>query len=169
MTDIAWRVSSNEGGSDDKSIRGGGLSGVHGGLWQQLSDGAIRDDPGIHGRDVGRQFLGLQQLDGYGQHDGPGGLGAMTWQLTQSGSAVTGSMSFSGMQGGRAGSFSGTMSGEDMTLTMDLPSGSMMSSGCSARATGTARVSGTTMTGSYSGSNSCTDSFMNGQMTMTRR
>ena len=82
---------------------------------------------------------------------------------------MTGSMSFSGMQGGRAGSFSGTMSGEDMTLMMDLPSGSMMSSGCSARATGTARVSGTTMTGSYSGSNSCTGSFVNGHMTMTRR
>ena len=106
---------------------------------------------------------------GAGSMMGQAGLGAMTWQLTQSGSTVTGSMSFSGMQGGRAGSFSGTMSGEDMTLMMDLPSGSMMSSGCSARATGTARVSGTTMTGSYSGSNSCTGSFVNGQMTMTRR
>ena len=85
MTDIARRVSSNEGGSDDKSIRGGGVSGVHGGLWQQLADGTIRDDPGIHGRDVGRQFLGLQQLDGCGQHNvvrvfGAGhGHGARQW------------------------------------------------------------------------------------------
>ncbi len=95
----------------------------------------------------------------------------MTWQLTQSGSTVTGSMSFSGMQGGRPGSSSGTMSGDDMTVTMDLPTGSMMSSGCWARATGTARLNGTTMTmtGTYSGSNSCTGSFTNGQMTMTRR
>ena len=106
---------------------------------------------------------------GAGSMMGQAGLGAMTWQLTQSGSTVTGSMSFSGMQGGRPGSFSGTMSGDDMTLTMDLPSGSMMSSGCSARATGTARVSGTTMTGTYGGSNSCTGAFTNGQMTMTRR
>ena len=106
---------------------------------------------------------------GTGSMMGQAGLGAMTWQLTQSGSTVTGSMSFSGMQGGRPGSFSGTMSGDDMTLTMDLPSGSMMSSGCSARATGTARVSGTTMTGTYGGSNSCTGAFTNGQMTMTRR
>jgi len=106
---------------------------------------------------------------GTGSMMGQAGLGAMTWQLTQSGSTVTGSMSFSGMQGGRAGSFSGTMSGEVMTLVMDLPSGSMMSSGCSARATGTAHVTGTTMTGSYTGSNSCTGAFTNGQMTMTRR
>ena len=55
------------------------------------------------------------------------------------------------------------------SMAMDLPSGSMMSSGCSARATGTARVSGTTMTGSYSGLNSCTGAFTNGQMTMTRQ
>jgi hypothetical protein len=54
---------------------------------------------------------------------------------------------------------------------MDMPGGSMMSSGCSARAAGTAHVDGTrmTMTGSYDGMNSCTGSFANGQMTMTRR
>ncbi len=106
---------------------------------------------------------------GTGSMMGQAGLGAMTWQLTQSGSMVTGSMSFSGMQGGGPGFFSGTMSGDDMTVTMDLPMGSMMSSVCSARATGTARVSGMMMTGTYSGSNSCTGSFMNGHMTMMRR
>ncbi len=80
-------------------------------------------------------------------------------------------MSFSGMQGGRPGSLSGTMSGDDMTVTMDLPTGSMMSSGCGARATGTTRLNETTMTmtGTYGGSNSCTGPFTNGQMTMTRR
>ena len=108
---------------------------------------------------------------GAGSLMGQTGMGTMTWPLTQSGSTVTGSMSFSGMQGRMPGSFSGTMSGDEMTFTMDVPIGSMMSSGCSARATGTARVDGTrmTMTGTYSGSNSCTGSFINGQMTMTRR
>lgn len=108
---------------------------------------------------------------GAGSLMGQVGMGTMTWPLTQSGSTVTGSMNFAGMQGRSPGAFSGTMSGDDMTFTMDLPNNSMMSSGCTARATGTARVDGTrmTMTGTYSGSNSCTGSFVNGQMTMTRR
>ncbi len=108
---------------------------------------------------------------GAGSLMGQAGMGTMTWPLTQSGSTLTGSMSFSGMQGRMPGSFLGTMSGDEMTFTMDLPINSMMSSGCTARATGLARVDGTrmTMTGTYSGSNSCTGSFANGQMTMTRR
>lgn len=108
---------------------------------------------------------------GTGSMMGQAGLGAMTWQLTQTGSTVTGSMSFAGMQGGKAGSFSGTMTGDDMVLMMTLPTGSMMSGGCSAQATGTARINRLTMTmtGTYSGSNTCTGSFMNGQMIMTRR
>ena len=104
-----------------------------------------------------------------GQND----MGTMTWQLTQAGSTVAGPMSFSGsgMQGRMAGSFLGTISGDDMSFTMDMPTGSMMSSGCSSRATGTAHVnrSTMTMTGTYSGSNSCSGTFASGQMTMTRR
>lgn len=110
---------------------------------------------------------------GPGSTMGQTGMGTMTWQLTQNGATVTGPMSFSGsgMQGRMSGSFVGTMSGDDMTFTMDMPTGSMMSSGCSSRATGTARVDRTTMTmtGSYGGSNSCSGAFANGQMTMTRR
>jgi len=110
---------------------------------------------------------------GAGSMMGQTDMGTMTWQLMQNGSTVTGPMIFSGsgMPGRGPGSFMGTMSGDDMTFTMDLPTGSMMSSGCSSRATGTVRVNRMTMamTGPYSGSNSCTGSFVNGQMTMTRR
>ena len=108
---------------------------------------------------------------GAGSLMGQAGIGTLTWPLTQSGSTVTGSMGFSGMQGRMPGAFSGTMSGDEMTFTMDMPINSMMSAGCTARATGMARLNETrmTMTGTYSGSNSCTGSFANGQMTMTRR
>lgn len=108
---------------------------------------------------------------GAGAMMGQAGMGTMTWPLMQSGSTVTGSMTFAGMTGRMPGVFSGTMSGDDMTFTMDMPDSSMMSSGCSARATGTAHVDGTrmTMTGTYGGSNSCTGAFVNGQMTMARR
>lgn len=108
---------------------------------------------------------------GGGSMMGQQGLGAMTWQLTQAGTAVTGTLGFSGMHGGRPGSFSGIMSGDAMTMTMDLPAESMMSSGCVARATGTAHLNRTTMTitGAYAGSNSCSGAFTDGHMTMTRR
>lgn len=108
---------------------------------------------------------------GAGSMMGQADMGTMTWQLTQSGSTVTGSTSFSGMQGGRAGSFSGTMSGDEMIFTMDMPMGSMMSSGCSANAAGAAHVNRTTMTmtGTYGGANACTGPFTNGRMTITRK
>ena len=99
------------------------------------------------------------------------GMGTMTWPLTQSGSTVTGSMNFSGMQGRMPGSFSGMMTGDEMTFTMAMAAGSMMAAGCSSTASGTAHMNRTTMTmtGTYGGSNSCTGAFTNGQMTMTRR
>lgn len=103
---------------------------------------------------------------------GQGGMGTMTWQLTENGTSVTGTMSFSGMASSMMrGTLSGTMSGEDMTVTMDMPAGSMMSGTCSSHATGTMHVNGgtMTMTGSYSGTNSCAGPFTNGQLTMTRR
>jgi hypothetical protein len=104
---------------------------------------------------------------------GQADMGTMTWQLTQNGSTVSGPMSFggSGMQGRMPGAFLGTMSGDDMTFTMDMPTSTMMSSGCASRATGTAHVNRTTMTmtGTYSGSNSCSGAFTSGQMSMNRR
>ena len=108
---------------------------------------------------------------GAGGMMGQAGMGSMSWQLTQSGSNVTGTMSFSGMSSSSVrGTISGTMAGQDMTFTMDLPAG-MMSGTCSAHATGTAHMDSAamTMTGGYSGTNSCAGSFNNGQMTMSRR
>ena len=110
---------------------------------------------------------------GVGSMMGQADMGTMTWQLTENGSTETGPMSFSGsgMQGRTPGTFLGTMSGDDMTFAMDMPSNSMMSTGCSSRATGTAHVNRTTMTmtGTYSGSNSCSGTYTSGQMTMNRR
>jgi hypothetical protein len=102
---------------------------------------------------------------------GQAAMGTMTWQLTQNGSSVSGSMSFSGMPNMVRGTFSGTMTAEEVTFTMHMPVGSMMSGTCSVEANGTAHMSSDTMTmtGSYSGVNSCAGVFNNGQMTMSRR
>lgn len=110
---------------------------------------------------------------GTGGMMGQAGMGTMTWQLTQSGSNVTGTMRFTDMPGNMmGGTFSGTMSGRDMTFTMDMPMGSMMSGGtCAVHASGTAHMDPDDMhmTGSYTGTNSCSGPFNHGQMTMTRR
>jgi len=108
---------------------------------------------------------------GAGSLMGQVGMGTMTWALTQSGATITGSLNFSGMPGRMPGVFSGTMSDDEMTFTMDMPINSMMAFGCTARATGTARVDGprTRITATYDGANSCTGSFVNGQVTMTRQ
>lgn len=110
---------------------------------------------------------------GAGSMMGQADMGTMTWQLSENGSIETGSMTFSGsgMQGRTPGIFLGTMSGDDMTFAMDMPANSMMSTGCSSRATGIAHVNRTTMTmtGTYSGSNSCSGAYTGGQMTMNRR
>ena len=110
---------------------------------------------------------------GAGSMMGQADMGTMTWQLTENGSIETGPMSFSGsgMQGRTPGNFLGTMTGDDMIFAMDMPSNSMMSTGCSSRATGTAHVNRTTMTmtGTYSGSNSCSGTYTSGQVNMTRR
>jgi len=76
---------------------------------------------------------------------GQAGMGTMTLQLVQNGSNVTGSMAFAGAGNMMRGTFTGTMSGEDMTFTMNLPTGSMMSGSCSAQTNGTAHMNGTAM------------------------
>jgi hypothetical protein len=110
---------------------------------------------------------------GTGSMMGQVDMGAMTWQLSQSGSTVTGSMSFagSGMQNRMPGTFKGTMSGDDITFTMEMPAGSMMSAACQSTATGTGHVNRTTMimTGTYTGTNVCTGMYTGGQTWMTHR
>jgi hypothetical protein len=116
------------------------------------------------------------QTLGAGSMMGQASMGAMTWQLTQNGTAVTGSMTFagSGMQGRMPGTLTGTLSGDILTFTIDMPMGSMhnvLSVTCSSRATGTALINRATMTmtGTYSGAHSCHGPFNNGQMLMTHR
>ncbi len=60
----------------------------------------------------------------------------MTWQLTQTGNGVTGSLTFSDMPTGMPGSIVGTMDADDMTFTADMPMASMMSGSCAATAKG---------------------------------
>ena len=102
---------------------------------------------------------------------GQSGMGRMTWQLTQTGAKVTGSVTFSGMPHGMFGTFTGTMDADDMVFMLNLPMGTMMSGGCGANAKGTVHVDRSTMTmaGTYAGSNTCSGPFVDGHMMLVRR
>ena len=98
-------------------------------------------------------------------------MGNMTWQISQTGNTFTGVMQFPGYGGmGGVMTVSGTINGRTATFTMTMPGGSMMTATCSAVANGTFDLDDlmTQMHGTYSGSNSCTGPFNQGQMSMTR-
>jgi hypothetical protein len=95
--------------------------------------------------------------------------GQMTWQMTQTDANAAGSMEMSAFQGTGRMAISGTISGQTMTFTMNIPAGGMPEPGCAATGNGTAHMNGNTMTGTYSGSNSCSGAFSNGQFTLSRR
>ncbi len=106
---------------------------------------------------------------GSGSMMGQAGIGQMTVLISESGSSVSGTVAFSGMPNLTPGSLTGTLSGNIFTFTITMPAGSMLTSGCSVTANGTLQVNVTTMTGAFSGSNSCDGAFTNGQMTLTKR
>lgn len=92
-----------------------------------------------------------------------------SWNIIQNGNTFTGTMQFPGYMGGQM-TVSGTMNGRAGTFTMTMPAGSMMSSACSATANGTFDMDDmmTQFRGTYSGTNSCSGIFTNGQMSMHR-
>jgi len=120
---------------------------------------------------VGTASDSTTSMMGGGMMGGGSMMNGMSWQLSQDGTTVAGSMGFSEYQSGMMGAVSGTVSGNTLTFTMTMPMGSMPMAGCSATANGTMQMnlSGKEMTGTYSGSDSCSGPFTNGQMTMTRR
>jgi hypothetical protein len=94
--------------------------------------------------------------------------GQMTWQMTQTGTNVTGNMDMTGFKGTGKMMISGTIAGQTMSFTMNIPAGGMPESGCASTGNGTAQMNGNTMTGTYSGSNTCSGAFSNGQLSSRR-
>ncbi len=96
-------------------------------------------------------------------------MGRATWSLSEDGTSVTGFMDLAPLGGTGRMQMTGTANGSSWTATMTIPAGMMGdASACSSTAVATCQVSGTTMTCSYSGTNSCTGPF-NGTVTMTRQ
>ena len=103
--------------------------------------------------------------------DSTGG-GAMVWQLTQNGASFSGTITITDTSTGltASGTVSGTVSGSSTRFSIAIPAGGIETQpSCTANASGDAQVSGTSMTGTYTGSNSCTGSIGSGQITLNKQ
>jgi hypothetical protein len=98
-----------------------------------------------------------------------GSVGAMTWQITQTGNAFTGTVGFAGFQCASRMTMTGTFSGAGGTFAITMPGNSMPMSTCTGTATGTFTIDPATgqMRGTYSGTNTCMGSF-SGQLTLVK-
>ena len=103
----------------------------------------------------------------------------LTWGLSQTGSALSGTVAMQAVDSTgscnschrtKAGTFSGTIDGTTLSMTMFFPNGgSDQTPACSATLTGTAaNVSTDRMTVAYSGVDSCEPPADNGMLVMTR-
>jgi hypothetical protein len=101
------------------------------------------------------------------------GPGRFTWQLSHSGSSVTGTSTVTDTRSGvtGTGTVSGTVSGSQLTFTMVIPQGGFSApySSCSATVNGTATASNSTITGTYSGTNSCSGAVGGGLMSLSKQ
>lgn len=100
------------------------------------------------------------------------GPGQMTWQMTQTGSSCSGTLTMTdaGANINGRGSVSGSISGPSIRFALSVPAGGFDSpyTSCSADVSGDAQVSGSSITGTYSGANSCTGAVASGHVTLTR-
>jgi len=100
------------------------------------------------------------------------GPGTTVWQLTQSGSAFSGTVTMIDTSSGASGrgSVSGTMSGTKVAFAITIPAGGFDDpwAACTADLTGTATATAAALSGTYTGSNSCTGSVTSGQLTLAK-
>lgn len=101
------------------------------------------------------------------------GPGQMTWQLTQTDSSLSGTVTIidTGTKLSGRGFVSGTISGSMMPFSISIPGGGFDSpyESCTASVAGDGQVSGSSITGTYSGSHSCTGAITSGQLTLNKQ
>ena len=101
------------------------------------------------------------------------GPGRMSWQITQTGTAFSGTatMTDSGTGLGGRGSVSGTVTNGSIHFSITIPAGGFDSpyASCTGEVSGDGQTSAGAIAGSYSGSNSCTGTITSGQLTLNRQ
>jgi hypothetical protein len=96
----------------------------------------------------------------------------MTWHLVQSGTAISGTFTMIDATTNIAGrgSVSGSISGGSIHFSLAVPQGGFDEpyGSCGADVTGDATASASSITGTYTGTNSCTGAVASGQFTLAR-
>ena len=101
------------------------------------------------------------------------GPGQMSWQVTQAGGSFSGTATLTDTAtglGGR-GSVSGTVSNSSIHFSISIPAGGFDSpyAACTANVSGDGQASTSSITGTYSGSNSCAGIITSGQLTLNKQ
>jgi len=98
------------------------------------------------------------------------GPGIMTWDIQQSGGTISGTVTAATTQGTVTGhgTLSGQITGTTLAFTITISPGGFAPpfESCTATITGSAQVSGSSLQGTYGGTNSCTGSFSDGQLSL---
>jgi hypothetical protein len=101
------------------------------------------------------------------------GLGQMAWQVTQTGTSFSGTMTMTDASTGVSGqgSVSGAVSGVSFQFSISVRAGGFPSpyASCTADVSGDGQASSATITGTYSGSNSCSGAIASGQLTLSKQ
>jgi hypothetical protein len=101
------------------------------------------------------------------------GPGQMSWQITESDRSFSGAVTMTDGNTALAGrgSVSGAVSDGSIHFSISVPAGGFDSpyASCTAEVTGDGHVSTSSITGTYSGSNSCTGAITSGQLALTKQ
>lgn len=102
------------------------------------------------------------------------GPGQISWVITQSGTSFSGTVKVIDTGSGirMTGTVSGTVSGSTLSFGISVPPGGINDvrwAHCSVSMTGTASVSGSSLSGNYSGTNSCSGGVSYGTLTLRKQ
>src|SRR5262245_4031905 len=98
------------------------------------------------------------------------GPGTISMQVTQSGTNLTGTVNMSVITATGRGTLTGTVSGSSIHLTIAIPAGGFDApfGSCTASVTGDGQVSASSITATYTGTNSCSGSITKGELTLSK-
>jgi hypothetical protein len=101
------------------------------------------------------------------------GPGQMSWQVTQTDTSFSGTMTMTDASTGVSGqgSVSGAVSGVSFHFSISVRAGGFPSpyASCTADVSGDGQASSATITGTYSGLNSCSGAIASGQLTLSKQ
>jgi hypothetical protein len=98
------------------------------------------------------------------------GPGSITMQVTQSGTTLSGTVSMSVTTVTGRGTLTGTVSGSAIHLTIAIPAGGFDApfASCTATVSGDGQATASSISATYTGTNSCSGAITKGELTVTK-